>query len=53
MQKYFTIYTKNNMKGLVGALCWWGTWGPGPLSHPTLKSGHGPSSVGPQLQVVQ
>ena len=19
------------MKGLVGALCWWGAWGPGPL----------------------
>jgi len=26
------------MKGLVGALCWWGAWGPGPLP-PPLKSG--------------
>ena len=34
MQKYSTVYIKNNMKGLVGALCWWGAWGPGPLGPP-------------------
>ena len=40
MSKDSTIYTKNNMKGLVGALCWWGAWGPGPLTS-SLKSGPG------------
>jgi len=28
------------MKGLVGAPCWWGAWGPGPLP-PPIKSGPG------------
>ena len=32
MYKYSTIYTKNNMKGLVGTLCWWGARAPCPPS---------------------
>ena len=31
-----TIYTKNNMKGLVGAPCWWGAWAPPPSLNPAL-----------------
>ena len=38
-----SIEPEKNVKGLVGALCWWGAWGPGPMP-PPLKSGPGHSN---------
>ena len=50
MQKYSTIYTKNNMKGLVGGPLLVGGLGPGPPRpplNPALRGAHAPVPVAP------